>query len=163
MQLLGLESNMRNVCINIRPLWESLGCIIADAWRRRRELRKLIEFARLYPIGIDRIAHDLGVNTLELVQISSGGAAWRRLLNARLAALGAGLKILSAEEPEYARDLTRVCALCDSKTRCARDLKRRPDSGIWRVYCPNVSTLNILMRESAVDRMLNAVNGRARS
>jgi hypothetical protein len=141
---------------------KKLGHIIADAWRRQQASRKFFEFARLYPNEVGRIAHDLGMTTPELLRASVEGEAWRRLLNARLLALGIEPNIINVSEPEYTRDLERICTLCDSKTQCTRDLNRRPESGIWRTYCPNASTLDLLARDSVADCMIETISSTAR-
>jgi hypothetical protein len=136
---------------------QALAHTAVDAWQRRRELCNLNDYWQSFPAEADRLALDVGLQRLELIRVSGQRVAWRSLLGARLNALGAELCKLETEAPEYARDLARVCALCDSKARCARDLKRRPESGIWRTYCPNESTLNQVTRTEVVDRMFDTL------
>jgi hypothetical protein len=134
---------------------------IAGIWRHQQEARKFTDFVWRYPNDADRVAHDLGLSVPELMHVSTVRGTWRRLLSARMSALGLDPKIIDAKRSEHARDLTRICALCDSKARCARDLRRQPGSGIWRTYCPNESTLNSLARENAVDHMLKTIGSPA--
>jgi hypothetical protein len=136
---------------------QALAHAAADAWQRRRELSNLNDYWQRCPEEADRLALDVGLQWLELIRVSGQRVAWRGLLEARLNALGAELCRLETETPEYARDLARICALCDSKARCARDLKRRPESGIWRTYCPNESTLAQVTRTKAIDRMFDTL------
>ena len=39
------------------------------------------------------------------------------------------------------QDLQRVCAMCESHRRCARDLARDSAIPAWKDYCPNAATL----------------------
>jgi hypothetical protein len=42
------------------------------------------------------------------------------------------------------RDLQRVCSLCKSHRRCARDFARNALIAAWEGYCPNTDTLAAL-------------------
>jgi hypothetical protein len=155
---------MRDACgTHFRSMTGTFRRAVAGIWRRQQEARKLADFAWRYPKDVDRVAHDLGLSVSELIHVSVAGSRWRRLLSARMSALGIDPKIIDAKRSEHARDLTRICALCDSKARCARDLCHQPESGVWRTYCPNESTLNSLARGNAVNHMLKAIGSPAHS
>ncbi len=117
---------------------------IPNAWRRWREQRAFSEFARLYPTEADCVAHDLGLTTNDLMKISSCGSRWRSLLDQRMRQLGLDVDAFTKNQPDVVRDLTICCARCDSKRRCARDLKAKSQSDGWRKYCPNQQTLEAL-------------------
>jgi hypothetical protein len=124
--------------------------MIPNAWRRWRERREFSEFARLYPAEADCVAHDLGLNTNDLIKISSCGSRWRSLLGQRMRRLGLGVETLTRNQPDVMRDLTICCIRCDSKRRCARDLKTETQSDSWRKYCPNQQTLEALTMPAAL-------------
>jgi hypothetical protein len=119
----------------------------ADAWRRWRERRAVARFMRQCPDEADRVARDLKVDQASLLEISGRGPPV--LLNRRLHALGINPERLQRAEPRVAQDLARCCALCECKSRCARDLVRRPDNGIWRTYCASAATLDALRPDYA--------------
>ena len=139
---------------------QALSRAVTDAWQRWRELGNLNDYWQRCPAEVDRLALDMGLQQVELKQLSGRRPAWQGLLGGRLEILGVDPDTLERSAPEYARDLARVCALCDSKARCARDLKRRPESGIWRTYCPNEQTMNQFMSDEVVDRMRHAIRNK---
>jgi hypothetical protein len=91
-----------------------------------------------------RIAHDLGLSTAELVNIAARGRDSTDLLRRRLEAEHLDPGRISRAQPEVMRDMSRLCSLCRSDGRCARDLARDPDDPAWRRYCPNAETLDAL-------------------
>ena len=97
-----------------------------------------------YPGEAGRVARDLNLDTGTLVKIAGRGNGPPVLLNRRLALLGIDPEQLRQREPAAAQDLARCCALCGSKTRCARDLVSNPTSNQWKDYCPNEHTLAAL-------------------
>jgi hypothetical protein len=121
--------------------------MVADAWRRWRERREVARFMQRCPDEADRLAQDLKIDKSSLLEISGRGRPV--LLNRRLYALGISPERLQRAEPRVMQDLARCCALCDCKSRCARDLARRPDSGIWRGYCVNAHTIEALRPQHA--------------
>ena len=46
----------------------------------------------------------------------------------------------------YQRDMERLCTMCESKGRCARDLSADPKDPVWRKYCPNEPALVALVQ-----------------
>lgn len=131
---------------------------VADTWHRWRELGNLSDYWQRCPAEADRLALDMGLQPVELMRLSGRRVISRNLLRERLNALGIKADTLESDAPEHTRDLARVCALCDSKARCARDLKRRPESGIWRTYCPNEPTLNQITSDAVIDRICGTLN-----
>src|SRR4051794_8256008 len=69
------------------------------------------------------------------------------LLEKRLHALGLSSAELAQTAQAELRDMERLCTLCQSKRRCARDLANNPDDPAWHRYCPNEQTLTSLARE----------------
>ena len=90
------------------------------------------------------IAHDLGMNPRELMTQTRRGPDAARLLNSMLAALHIAPKELANREPVVMRDLQRVCAACDYKRQCERDLLEEHDTEHCLGYCPNAYTLEML-------------------
>ena len=44
------------------------------------------------------------------------------------------------------RDLQKTCACCNEKGVCEKDLVKRPDGSVWKSYCPNAVTLDLLTK-----------------
>lgn len=66
------------------------------------------------------------------------------LLPRLMAALRLDAAVVARREPAAFRDLQRVCALCDSKTRCAEELSEGDAAATFETYCPNALTLKAL-------------------
>jgi hypothetical protein len=94
---------------------------------------------------IESIARELNVSPAELGALASMPASSLESLGKRLS--HAGLSEVAASQPEVLRDLRRVCSLCRSRARCARDLKRERRATPSK-YCPNEQTLQALAREA---------------
>jgi hypothetical protein len=89
---------------------------------------------------IRRLAADAGVIA------SDFHALMRRpkesLLPRRIEALGLNAELITRKHPATMRDMQRVCAFCDRRGTCARDLARSSAGERWRGYCPNAPTLD---------------------
>jgi hypothetical protein len=118
--------------------------MIGDAIRRMSDRREFARFVDDCPGEADRLARDLNIDKASLQKLAGSGRNGPVLLNRRLLHLGLDPAKLSAAEPAVAQDLARCCALCGSKSRCEKDLDRRPNSADWRHYCPNGLTLGAL-------------------
>jgi hypothetical protein len=118
--------------------------MLADAIRRWSDRREFAQFMQKCPTEANRVARDLNIDQATLLKVASQGSGPPALLNRRLRLLGIDPEQLRRREPAVAQDLARCCALCGSKSRCARDLAREPSGGHWRTYCPNKSTLEML-------------------
>lgn len=93
---------------------------------------------------VERIAHDIGLSTSELRELTRHGSEAVDLLLCRLAALHLDASEVERVRPETLRDLQRVCSLCESHRRCMHDLKRDASNAVWQEYCPNTATLRAL-------------------
>ena len=113
------------------------------AWWRRQRLNQapFDNFAALGSEEVARIAQDVGLSSSELRSLSGYCADAADLLDRRLAAVGLDPKELAHAVPAEMRDMERLCTLCQSKGRCARDLGADPDDPVWRQYCPNEATI----------------------
>jgi hypothetical protein len=123
--------------------------MLADAIRRWSDRREFAEFMHIWPAEADRMARDLNVDKATLLEVASQGNESPALLNRRLRLLGIDPEELRRSEPAVAQDLVRCCALCGSKSRCARDMAREPRGWHWRDYCPNTLTLEMLQSQRA--------------
>ena len=95
-----------------------------------------------YEVG--RMARDLGLPVAELRKLAEHGPEAADLLLRRMAALNLDKDEVAAMVPSTFRDLQRLCTLCESHRRCARDLGRDPADHAWEDYCPNVAMLKLL-------------------
>ena len=95
---------------------------------------------------IESIARELNLSPAELGALALMPASSLESLNKRLSQAGLSEVRLAASQPEVLRDLRRVCSLCTSRARCARDLKRERRATPPK-YCPNEQTLQALARE----------------
>ena len=112
--------------------------MVAEWWKRRDHHRDRLE-AVTGP-DVEKMARDIGITAGELRMLARQGA--RPLLLPRmLDALHIDAEALSRHDPVTFRDLQRVCALCDSKRRCAVDLAEGDAAETFESYCPNALTL----------------------
>ncbi len=93
---------------------------------------------------VERMAKDMGVSAAELRRLASQGREAADLLPRRMAALDLDRNEVARTEPRTLQDLQRVCTLCESRRRCARDLARDSADPAWQDYCPNAATLMAL-------------------
>jgi hypothetical protein len=90
---------------------------------------------------VELVAKDLGMSASQLRALAKLGPEAADLLLRRMAAIDLDPKEVSRTEPRAFQDLQRVCAICESHRRCARDLARDSTISAWRDYCPNAATL----------------------
>jgi hypothetical protein len=122
----------------------SLTGSIAEWLRERHARRELVAGLDNMPEAeLDSIARDLGVSGPELRELARLGSHSADLLPRRMAAAGLDLHEMERTDPATARDLERVCALCESKGRCAHDLTD-PLADALPDYCVNRDTLRAL-------------------
>jgi hypothetical protein len=93
---------------------------------------------------MDRLARDLHVSASELHKLTRSGPDAADLLLLRMTALDLDPEEISETGPQTWRALQRVCAICESRTVCARDFTRNPAGSEWKEYCPNTGTLMAL-------------------
>ena len=93
---------------------------------------------------VERMAQEIGTSAAELRQLAKRGPDSANLLLQRMAALDLDPNEVAAREPAMFRDLQRVCTMCESRGRCARELACNPDSPLWEEHCLNVETLKAL-------------------
>ncbi len=93
---------------------------------------------------VERISRDMGLPAQELRRLAQYGPDAADLLLRRMVALHIDQNEVFQTEPGTFRDLQRVCTLCESRRRCARDLARDSTDPVWEDYCPNIATLKML-------------------
>jgi len=119
------------------PTVRSVFAGVAEWWRSRGH-----GYADDYEDA--RIARELGIGVGELHELVRRGRNSANLLTRRMAALHLDANALARSDGVLLRDLQRVCAVCESKGRCLRDLDRDPNDPAWEDYCPNEGPLNAL-------------------
>jgi hypothetical protein len=125
------------------PVVESVIDLFARWLQRRREIAELCTCDALrHEISeYARIATELGVSLGELDQLVRSGPHAADELPKMMASLGLDAKAIARAQPLVIRDLTRVCALCEQKKQCNRDLAAGTAAQHYTEYCPNTTTL----------------------
>lgn len=119
--------------------------VISEWWRDwTRNSSAISELTCCAEDEVERIARDVGISAAELRKLAHHGPDGADLLLRRMAALDLDRDEVSQTERRTFQDLQRVCTMCESKRRCARDLARDSDDPAWEDYCPNVATLKML-------------------
>ena len=123
-----------------------VGKCIADWWRSgKNDCGCLAELDQSGPDEVRRMAKDLSPTTWELRALAGKADSPDLLLYHRMADLGLDRGKIALAVPEVMREMQKLCSMCDSKTRCQRDLLRCADpSSAWRAYCPNEDVLHLL-------------------
>jgi hypothetical protein len=123
------------------PIVTAVIDLIVAWWRRER--RQYSGLESLPAADVARIAKDIGVSTADLRALDR--AADKPLgLPRMMAALQLDPATVARREPETFRDMQRVCAFCESKKRCERDLADGDAAIHLDAYCPNAQTLREL-------------------
>lgn len=120
---------------------------VADAFgnwlKRRRDIREMRE------IGSGeraRIAHDLNVPTADLDTLVHQGPHASDELLQLLTLLGVDKNVLETTQPLALRDMTRVCASCQQKRQCNRDLNTGVSAHHYEEYCLNAPAIEELKK-----------------
>lgn len=98
---------------------------------------------------IGRIAHDFNMSVSELRALAQKGPQAAALLEERLAQLGLEPVDSPNLDPALARDLQRICSMCDAQRQCSHELEAHDTSDHWKRYCPNSQTLEALKNNPA--------------
>jgi uncharacterized protein YjiS (DUF1127 family) len=111
-------------------------------WRRRR--RDIREMRELDGSEFAQIARELNVPTTDLdAFVHQGPHASDELLHL-LTLLGLDKDLLSKTQPLALRDMTRVCASCQQKRQCNRDLSTGASAQHYEEYCLNAPVIEEL-------------------
>ncbi len=114
--------------------------------RFRSAVARWNEFQRLDSQEMEAIARELNLSKAELYALTLTSSGALQSLSKRLSHAGLSEDELAVDHADVLRDMRRVCSQCESKARCARDLKRER----WAIptkYCPNEQTLLALTSE----------------
>jgi hypothetical protein len=113
---------------------------------RVKALHASSKFTLCSEIEVARIAlaRDAGMSVAELCSIDMRGPKAADLLLRRMATLHHDPEEVARLDPAAARDLQRVCILCTSRRRCAKDLERNAPPETWKPYCANSGMLAAL-------------------
>ena len=116
---------------------------VRDWWRRQGELSALGDKE------LGRVADDLRISSDTLRDLIARGPGAANLIYERMQALGVSKADVDEAAEGVMRDLQRTCACCNDKGVCEKDLAKRPDDPVWKSYCPNVFTLDALLKLKA--------------
>jgi hypothetical protein len=96
---------------------------------------------------VGAIAKDLGITASQLQAVVAKGPGAADLLQKMLVALGVDPERIAKAEPAAMRDLQRLCAACDHKSRCRHELAAGTAATHFHEFCPNAFTLDALFAE----------------
>jgi hypothetical protein len=123
------------------PRVEFLINSFADWLKHRRELHEMRQMDRS---EFDRIAGDLRVTPDDLEELVRQGPHAADELPKMLKALGINEASLARAQPLVLRDMERVCAMCNHKRECDRDLAAGTAAQHYEEYCLNAPTIDRL-------------------
>jgi uncharacterized protein YjiS (DUF1127 family) len=129
------------------PRVEFLINSFADWLKHRRELHELRQMDRS---EFDRIAGDLRVAPDDLEELVRRGPHAADELARMLRALGINEASLARTQPLVLRDMERVCAMCNQKRECDRDLAAGTAAQHYEEYCLNAPTIDRLGQAAPV-------------
>jgi Family of unknown function (DUF6455) len=120
-----------------------LADVFGNWLKHRQEIREIRD---LDSAEFANIAHELCITPADLDTLVRQRPHAVDQLPKLLRALGIDEKALSRTEPLVLRDMARVCALCQQKHRCDRDLNAGSSAQHYEEYCLNASTIDALDR-----------------
>lgn len=131
------------------PVVQDLIESFANWLKHRRELNELRQLDRS---DFDRIANDLRIAPDDLEALVRHGHHAADELPKILEQLGISEERLDRAQPLLLRDMERVCALCNHKAQCDRELASGTAAENYPGYCGNASTLESLDRADLAPR-----------
>jgi hypothetical protein len=123
------------------PVFDTLVTAFSDWLKHRREMNELRE---LNTSEFDRIASELRVSPGDLTELVRQGPHAADELPQMLKALGIDEEALARTQPLVLRDMERVCAICQQKGPCDRDLEAGTSAEHYQGYCPNAAAIEQL-------------------
>src|ERR1700732_4160857 len=109
-------------------------------WRKQRQ--EIREITDLDDDEFATLAHKLRISPAALDTFVRQGPPAVDELPKLLTALGIDEKQLSCTQPRVLRDMVRVCASCQQKHQCDRDLDAGTSAQHYEKYCLNASTID---------------------
>ena len=128
------------------PAVEFLINTFGDWLKHRRELSEIRQMDRS---DFDRIASDLRVSPTDLDELVRQGPHAADELPKLLKVLGIDEAALARTQPLVLRDMERVCALCQNKRQCDRDLAAGTSAEHYEGYCLNAPTIELLSQPAS--------------
>lgn len=130
--------------MNTLPNSDERKSLLADLagwlWRSAQKYAQQAEIDKLTEEDLAGIAGDIGVSVSELRSLAGKPHNSADLLYHRMGVLHLDPDETSRAEPAVLRDLQRLCSMCESRGRCARDLSEHSAASNWQDYCPNSMT-----------------------
>lgn len=117
-------------------------------WRKHRQ--EIREIRDLNDDEFANLAYELRISPADLDTFVRQGPYAVDELPKLLTALGIDEKALSRTQPLVLRDMVRVCASCQQKHQCDRDLDAGTSAQHYQEYCLNASTIDALDPESEI-------------
>lgn len=121
------------------PIVDKVTDAFSNWLRRRRDIREMRE---LDGSEFAKIARELNVPTAELDTFVQQGPHASDELSHLLKILGVDRDFISKTQPLALRDMTRVCASCQQKRRCNRDLGTGASTQRFEEYCLNAPAID---------------------
>ena len=121
------------------PRVELLINAFGDWLKHRSELKEMRE---MDAGNFGQIASELRMSSADLAALVRRGPHAADELPRMLKALGIDQEALVRTEPLVLRDMERVCALCNQKRRCDRDLAAGTSAAHYGEYCSNAPTID---------------------
>jgi hypothetical protein len=115
--------------------------IFGEWLKHRRGLREMRE---MDAANLGQIASELRMSSADLEALVRQGPHAADELPKMLTALGIDQDALARTEPLVLRDMERVCALCNHKRQCDRDLAAGTAAAHYEEYCANAPTIDSL-------------------
>lgn len=115
--------------------------------RCRRAVARRSQFRRRDCLGMKAVSRELELSEAELRALTFELLGSLRSLSTHVSRVGLSEDELAAVRGKVLHDMRRVCCQCQSKARCASDLRHE-----WRAspakYCPNGRALRALADEA---------------
>ena len=134
-------------------LLQSVASTIGN-WVRNRKLPRQDRrcFDQLSDFEVACIARDAGLTSHELRHMTQLSPDAAELLSRRMGVLNLDADTVAETDMNLMRDMQRLCSTCGVKKQCERDLIVRPESPVWRQYCPNECTLLELQSRAVLNQ-----------
>ena len=116
--------------------------------RYREAVGERWEFAKISADDVARIAHDAGIDTVDLFELVDKAPGAADLLQKMLGVFGVDHGNVVLSDPLVMRDLQTLCIHCSQKKRCKHDIAAGTAAEHYREYCPNTVTLDALFKRN---------------
>ena len=122
-----------------KPVVEFVIDTFGEWLKHRRELREMRE---MDAANFGRIASELRMSSADLEDLVRRGPHAADELPKMLKALGIDQDALARTEPLVLRDMERVCAVCNHKHQCDRELAAGTAAAHYEDFCGNAPTID---------------------